>query len=155
MDLVAALGGSGEVAAIKDALVNGFRAAMPKGVETYYGVPNTMHYPCICVGEVEITPAQTMGNQSGPGMESMVVTVSVFTSANEDESGQRLLDAMLARKGKLRQAIWDMRGLPGQAALGGAADDIHLFNISGYGMIVIGDNSTAYGANLSIRVIVS
>lgn len=155
MDLLAALGGSGEVAAVKDAMVSGFRTAMPKGVETYYGVPNTMHYPCICVGEVQISPAQTMGNSSGPGMESMVVTVSVFAGAQEDESGQRILDALLGRKNKLRKAIWDMRGLPGQAALGGAADDIHLFDISGYGMIVIGDNSTAYGANLSIRVIVS
>jgi hypothetical protein len=155
MDLLAALGGPGEVAAVKDALVTGFRTAMPKGVETYYGVPNTMHYPCICVGEVQISPAGTMGNDVGPGMETMVVTVSVFTGAQEDESGQRLLDALLARNGKLRKAVWTMRGLPGQAALGGAADDLHLFDISGYGMIVIGDNSTAYGANLSIRVIVS
>jgi hypothetical protein len=155
MDLIAALGGPGEVAAIKDAMVSGFRTAMPRGVETYYGVPNTMHYPCICVGEVQVSPSQTMGDQNGPGMESMVVTVSVFAGAQEDESGQRILDALLGRDNKLRQAIWDMRGLPGQAALGGAADDVHLFDISGYGMIVIGDNSTAYGANLSIRVIVS
>lgn len=155
MDLLAALGGPGEVAAIKDAMVSAFRAAMPKGVETYYGVPNSMDLPCICVGEVTITPSRTMGNQTGPGMEEMVVLISVFSSAAEDESGQRVLDALLSRKGKVRQAIWDMRGEPGQAALDGAADDLYLFDISGYGMITVGDNGTLYGANLSVRVIVS
>jgi len=155
MDLLAALGGPGEVAAIKDAMVSAFKAAMPKGVETYYGVPNSMHLPCVCVGEVTITPSRTMGNQQGPGMEEMVVLISVFSSTAEDESGQRVLDALLARKGKVRQAIWDMRGEPGQAALGGAADDLYLFDISGYGMITVGDNGTLYGANLSVRVIVS
>jgi hypothetical protein len=155
MDLLAALGGPGEVAAIKDAMVAAFRVAMPKGVETYYGVPDTMHYPCICVGEVQVTPAGTMGNANGPGMETLVVTVSVFTSAAEDESGQRLLDALMSRNGKFRKAVWDMRGLPGQAALGGAADDLHLYDISGYGMISIGNNDSAYGATASIRVIVS
>ena len=88
-------------------------------------------------------------------MEEMVVLISVFSSTAEDESGQRVLDALLARKGKVRQAIWDMRGEPGQAALGGAADDLYLFDISGYGMITVGDNGTLYGANLSVRVIVS
>jgi hypothetical protein len=155
MDLLAALGGPGEVTAVKGAMVTAFRAAMPKGVETYYGVPATMHYPCICVGEVVITPSRTMGNQAGPGMEEMVVTVSLFTSAAEDESGQRILDALLSRKGKFRQAVWDMRGDPGQSALGGAADDLYLFDISGYGMIQIGNNDAAYGATTSIRVIVS
>lgn len=153
--LLADLGGPGEVAAVKDAMVSAFREAMPRGVETYYGVPNTMHLPCICVGEVTITPARTMGNASGPGMEEMVVMVSAFTSTAEDESGQRILDALLSRNGKVRSAIWAMRGEDGEAALGGAADDLHLFDISGYGMISVGDNGTLYGANMSIRVIVS
>jgi hypothetical protein len=154
-DLLALLGNGGEVGAIKRAMVSAFKAAMPKGIDVYYGVPDSMHLPAICVGEVQITPARTMGNAAGPGMEEMVVTVSVFSSTVEDESGQQLLDALLSRNGKVRKAIWDMRGEPGQEALEGAADDLHLFDISGYGMISIGDNGTLYGANLSVRVIVS
>jgi hypothetical protein len=155
MDLLAILGDGGEVGAIKDAMVSSFRTAMPKGIEVYHGVPNNMDLPCLCVGEVQITPSQTMGNASGPGMEQMVITVSVFTGTVEDESGQRLLDALISRKGKVRAALWAMRGAPGQSALGGAADDLHLFDISGYGMISVGDNGTMYGATLSVRVIVS
>lgn len=154
-DLLDFLGDGGEVTAIKTAMVEDFRAAMPKSVEVYYGVPNTMETPCICVGEVQITPSRTMGNATEPGMEEMVITVSVFTSTVEDESGQRILDALIGRKGIVRSAIWAMRGAPGQAALGGACDDLYLFDISGYGMISVGDNGTLYGATFSVRAIVS
>lgn len=154
-DLLALLGNGGEVGAVKEAIVESFRTAMPKGIDIYYGVPDSMHLPCVCVGEVQITPSRTMGNAAGPGMEEMVITISVFSSTVEDESGQKLLDALLSRNGNIRKALWDMRGAPGQSALGGAADDLYLFDISGYGMISIGDNGTLYGANLSVRVIVS
>ena len=76
-------------------------------------------------------------------------------STAEEEDGQRILDALLARRGKVRAAIWAARGEPGESALDGAADDLYLFDISGYGMISIGDNGALYGANLSVRVIVS
>jgi hypothetical protein len=154
-DLLTLLGDGGEVGAIKDSMVENFRAAMPKGIDVYRGVPDMMNLPCICVGEVQITPSRTMGNASGPGMEEMVVTVSVFTSTADDESGQSLLDALISRNGKVRSALWAMRGAPGQSALGGAADDLYLFDISGYGMISVADNGTFYGATLSVRVIVS
>jgi hypothetical protein len=136
-------------------MVEKFRAAIPRAVEVYYGVPDTMIPPCIVVGEVQITPSRTMGNANGPGMEEMVFTISVFTSTVEDESGQRTLDALISRNGLVRKALWDMRGAPGQAALGGACDDLYLFDISGYGMISVGDNGTLYGATLSVRAIVS
>lgn len=154
-DLLALLGNGGEVGAIKNAMVEDFRAAMPKAIEVYRGVPDSMHLPCLCVGEVQISPSQTMGNAAGPGMEQMVITISVFTGTVEDESGQDLLDALISRNGKVRTALWAMRGAPGQSALGGAADDLYLFDISGYGMISVGDNGTLYGATLSVRVIVS
>ena len=154
-DLVDFIGNGGEVTAIKAAMVEDFRAALPKAVEVYYGVPNTMETPCLCIGEVQITPSRTMGNQAGPGMEEMVITISIFTSTVEDESGQRILDALIGRKGPVRAAIWAMRGAAGQAALGGACDDLYLFDISGYGMISVGDNGTLYGATLSVRAIVS
>jgi hypothetical protein len=154
-DLLALIGDAGEVAAVKDAMVRGFQSVMPKAVETYYGVPDTMNLPCVCVGEVEITPSRTMGNQEGPGTEEMVVTISIFVSAAEEQDSQRVLDALIGRKGPVRRAIWDMRGPAGESALDGAADDLYLFNISGYGMVSIGDNGTLYGATLSVRVIVS
>jgi hypothetical protein len=146
---------SGEVTAVKAAMVRAFRSALPKSIDVYYGVPGSMELPCITVGEVQITPNGTFGGPDASGMETMVLTVSVFTSNADDEDGQRLLDALLSRRGPVRAAIWAMRGEPGEAALDGAADDLSLYDISGYGMISIGDNGSAYGANLSIRVIVS
>lgn len=153
-DLLALLGNGGEVTAVKDAMVSAFRTALPKSVEVYYGVPGSMEFPCLCIGEVQITPNGTFGGASS-GMETMVVTVSVFTSNADDRDGQRVLDALLGRKGVVRSTLWAMRGAPGQAALGGAADDLTLFDISGYGMISIGESGSAYGATLSVRVIVS
>ena len=153
-DLVTLIGTGGEVCAVKDAMVAGFRAVLPKAVDVYYGVLSDMEYPCVCVGEVQITPNGTFGGANS-GMETMVVTISVFTSASEERDAQRLLDALLGRKGPIRSALWAMRGAPGQAALSGAADDLVLFDISGYGQISIGDDGSAYGANLSVRVIVS
>jgi hypothetical protein len=145
----------GEVTAVKAAMVRAFRTALPKSIDVYYGVPGSMELPCLTVGEVQITPNGTMGNADAPGMETMVVTVSVFTSNADDEDGQRLLDALLSRRGPVRRAVWAMRGDPGESALDGAADDLSLFDISGYGMISVGDSGSMYGANLSIRVIVS
>ncbi len=153
-DLLEQLGGPGELAAVKDAVVSAFQTAMPKGVEVYYGVPTSMHFPCLCVGEVEISGPQTMGGDT-QGMERFVLTISVFVSAAEDVDAQRVLDAMLARGGKIRTALWEMRGEPGQEALGGAADDISFTGVSGYGLISIGDNGSAYGATISTLVIVS
>lgn len=154
-DLLALLGDEGEAGKVKDAMVTAFRTAMPKGVDTYYGVPDSMNLPCICVGEVQITPSRTMGNLEGPGMEEMVVSISVFVGTTEDHDGQRILDALISRNGPVRRALWDMRGPAGESALDGAADDLYLFDISGYGMTSIGDNGTLYGATLSVRVIVS
>lgn len=153
-DLMEQLGGPGELALVKDAVVSAFKADMPKGVEVYYGVPATMHYPCICVGEMEISGPQTMGGDT-QGMERFVLSISVFVSAAEDQDAQRVLDAMLARNGKVRRSLWAMRGEPGQEALGGAADDISFTGVSGYGLISIGDNGAAYGATISTLVIVS
>ncbi len=146
---------SGEVAAVKTAMVRAFRVALPKGVDVYYGVPGSMELPCLIVGEVQITPNGTMGNADASGMETMTVTVSVFTSNADDEDGQRLLDALLSRRGPVRAALWSMRGGAGELALDGAADDLSLFDISGYGMMSVGDSGSMYGANLSVRVIVS
>lgn len=153
-DLATLIGAGGEVTAVKDAMVSAFRAALPKAVDVYYGVPGSMEYPCLCIGEVQITPNGTFGGANS-GMETMVVTVSVFTSNAEDRDGQRVLDALIGRKGAIRSALWAMRGAPGQSALGGAADDLVLFDISGYGMVSIGESGSAYGATLSVRVIVS
>ncbi len=154
-DLQQLVGNGGEVGVIKDAMQTSFRSFLPDSVEVYRGVYASMELPCVCIGEVQITPSRTFGNVDGPGMEVMNFTVSVFTSAAEDQDAQRVLDWLVSRNGLIRQALWDMRGEPGVLALGGVADDVYLFDISGYGMISIGDNGSLYGANLSVRVIVS
>jgi hypothetical protein len=145
----------GEVGAIKDAMRDAFVAAGIPELEIYRGVPTSMHLPCLCIGEVQITPSRTFGTSARSGMEEMTLTLSVFTSTADDQDGQNRLDELISRDQSVRQVLWAMRGAPGQAALGGLVDDIYLFDISGYGMISVGDNGALYGANLSVRVIVS
>jgi hypothetical protein len=153
-DLLTFIGNGGEIVAVKDAIVSAFRTAMPDIIQVYYGIPDVMHFPCLCVGDVQVSPNGTFGSASGSGMETLTITISVFSSS-ADEDGQRVLDALIGRHGHIRAALWEMKGQPGLAALGGAADDIALTEISGYGMVSVGDNTSLYSANLSVRVIVS
>lgn len=144
-----------EVGEIKDAMRAAFLAANIPELDVYRFLPASMHLPCLIIGEVQITPNGTFGGPGASGMETMVFTLSVFTSTADDEDGQRRLDDLISRDGPIRAALWAMRGEPGEMALDGAADDLSLVDISGYGMISIAGNESLYGANLSVRVIVS
>lgn len=145
----------GEVGAIKDAMRQAFLDADIPELDVYRFLPATIHLPCLIIGEVQITPNGTFGGPNASGMETMVMSLTVFTSTADDEDGQRRLDELISRDGPIRSALWAMRGEPGEAALGGAADDLTLFDISGYGMISLAGNDSLYGATLSVRVIVS
>lgn len=146
---------AGNVGEIKDAMRAAFLAASIPELDVYRFLPSSIELPALIIGEVQITPNGTFGGPTSSGMETMVFTLTIFTSTADDEDGQRRLDDLISRDGPIRAALWDMRGDPGQPALGGAADDLSLFDISGYGMISLGNNDSLYGANLSVRVIVS
>ncbi|MFG2276970.1 hypothetical protein ACGFNY_45345 [Streptomyces chartreusis] len=120
-----------------------------KLVSTGY-VPDSVVTPCFYVGEVEVNFDKTMGR----GTDELVFTCRAYASRADDKSSQRILDAMLSGGGpaSLKAAIEAARGAPGELALGGLADDLHIQRIQGYRWFEHA-GSTYLGAELTIKVI--
>lgn len=116
----------------------------------YSYMPNDPELPCFVAGEVQIKVHNTMR-----GADVLIVTCTVFVSASEDLDAQQLLDQLISNEGtaSVRNALLAARGLPGQAALSGAADDLAIDEVNGYGLIQVGGNDAYYGANIIVRVI--
>jgi hypothetical protein len=87
-------------------------------------------------------------------MDELMVTCRVLAGRADDQSAQRILDALLSGAGQasLKQAIELARGAPGQMALGGLADDLHLERVLGYRWYEHAGASYV-GAELMIKVI--
>lgn len=120
------------------------------GVQCYAYAPNEPHPPAFFPAECVIVPQTTM-----LGSAQLDLTCRVIASASEDQDGQLLLDEMLSMSGSY--SIWTAleaaRGEPGEAALGGACDDVFLSRIDAYRLIAGPNETTWYGANLTIRVL--
>lgn len=130
-------------------------AAIPK-LSAYSYLPDDPELPCFFAGEVQVKSNNAMGLLSPGGWDLATITCGIFVSQADDLDGQRMLDLLISRSGpySIRQALYDHgRGAPGQAALGGACDDIVCDGIDGYGVISLGDNKNFYGANLAVRLI--
>jgi hypothetical protein len=143
-----------QISAIRDAIADAARAVvLPDGIGaltcTGY-VPDSVVTPCFFVGEVEITFDRTMGR----GTDELMVTCRVLAGRADDRSAQRILDALLSGAGQasLKQAIEAARGGPGEMALGGLADDLHLERVLGYRWYEHAGSSYV-GAELMIKVI--
>ncbi len=143
-----------QISAIRDAIADAARAVvLPAGIGklvcTGY-VPDAVTTPCFFVGEVDITFDKTMGR----GTDELMVTCRVLAGRADDRSAQRILDALLSGAGtaSLKAAIEAARGAPGQMALGGLADDLHLQRVQGYRWYEHAGSSYV-GAELAIRVI--
>ena len=143
-----------QISAVRDALANAARAVvLPTGIgkltSTGY-VPDSVVAPCFFVGEVDITYDKTMGR----GTDELMFTCRVLAGRADDRSAQRILDALLSGAGaaSLKQAIEAARGAPGEMALGGAADDLHLERVQGYRWYEH-QGSSYVGAELAIKVI--
>nr|WP_239149486.1 hypothetical protein [Streptomyces sp. SID12501] len=126
---------------------------MPTGIgkltSTGY-VPDSVVVPCFFVAEVEVTYDKTHGR----GTDGLDFTCRVLAGRADDRSTQRILDAMLSGAGpaSLKVAIEAARGAPGELALGGAADDLHIERVQGYRWYEH-QGSTYLGAELAIKVI--
>lgn len=149
-----------EISEVKAALAAAVRAAditIP-GVgrlECYAHSPMAPNVPAFTIGAVAIDPLGTFG-QGGPGMETLDITCSVLTSTAEDDAGQQLLDKLISKDGphSIRAALLAARGAPGEAALGGVADDVWVIRIDGYRMLSYADDAAQYyGADITVRVI--
>lgn len=113
-------------------------------------VPDSVTEPHFFVGEVEVTFDKAYGRQ----LDVLEFTCRVLVGRADDRSSQQILDALLSGSGpsSLKAAIEAARGAPGEHALDGAADDLHLMRVQGYRWYE--HNGTQYvGAELIIKVI--
>lgn len=112
--------------------------------------PDAITAPHFFVAEVEVTYDRTMGR----GQDELQFTARALVARSDDRSSQQILDALLSGAGpaSLKAAIEAARGTPGQAALGGLADDLHVVRVQGYRWYEH-EGVQYIGAELIIRVI--
>lgn len=125
-------------------------AATVAGLTTYPYVPDSVAEPCFYPGGYEIDFDQAFAR----GLDVVNFTCYVLVSRADDVTGQARLDGYLKGSGatSLKAALEAARGAPGQLALSGAADDLHVTRVEGYGQYTIGD-TVYYGAKLLVTVI--
>ncbi|MFF7521246.1 hypothetical protein [Streptomyces pseudovenezuelae] len=143
-----------QISAVRDAIADAARVVqLPTGIGklTCLGyVPDSVVVPVFFTAEVDITFDKTMGR----GTDELMITCRVLAGRADDRSAQRILDALLSGAGEasLKQAIEAARGGPGEYALGGLADDLHLERVQGYRWYEH-QGSSYVGAELAIKVI--
>jgi hypothetical protein len=143
-----------QISAVRDAIAAAAAAVvLPAGIgklkSTGY-VPDSILAPCFFVGEVEVTFDKAMGRK----LDELLYTCRVLAGRADDQSSQRILDALLSGSGEasLKAAVEAARGGPGEYALGGLAHDLHVQRIQGYRWFEH-QGSTYVGAELVIKVI--
>lgn len=143
-----------QISAVRDAIAAAASTVvLPTGIGqltcTGY-VPDSIVAPCFFVGEVEVTFDKAMARR----LDELMVTCRVLAGRADDRSSQRIIDALLSGSGpaSLKQAIEAARGGPGEMALGGLADDLHLQRVQGYRWFEHA-GSTYIGAELVLKVI--
>lgn len=99
-------------------------------------------------------PAEFVGNydQTFGGLAELTITARLMLSRADDSSGQEMAQKLAGTgESTIRAALVAARGLPGQAALGGTAEDIHLQRVQGPRLYDIGQASY-YGLEFTIFV---
>jgi hypothetical protein len=143
-----------QISEVREAIAEAARAiVLPEGAGaltcTGY-TPDAVTEPHFFVGEVEVAFDKAMGR----ALDELTITCRALVGRGDDRAAQKVLDGLLSGAGpaSLKQAIEAARGAPGQAALGGLADDLHLQRVQGYRWYE--HAGTQYvGAELIIRVI--
>lgn len=143
-----------QISPIRYAIADAARAVvLPDGIgklTTTGYVPDSVAAPCFFVAEVEVTYDRAMGR----GMDELMFTCRALVGRTDDRTSQKILDGLLSGSGpaSLKAAIEAARGAPGEAALGGLADDMHLERVQGYRWYEH-EGTTYVGAELMIKVI--
>lgn len=137
-----------DIAAVRAGLAAA--AATITGLTTYAYVPDSVTEPCFYPGGYEVDFDRAFVR----GLDEVNFTCYILVSRADDATGQARLDAFLKGSGatSLKAALEAARGAPGQLALSGAADDLHVTRVEGYGQYTIGD-TVYYGAKLLVTVI--
>lgn len=138
-----------EPGAIREALAEAVGSAITS-INAFGYCPDSVPEPCFYAGEVEIDFDRAFQR----GMDELRITCRLLVSRADDRSGQAALDRYLAGSGpdSVKAAIEAARGAPGQPALGGLCDDLHLMRVQGYRMYQVGEVQF-YGAELIVRII--
>jgi len=143
-----------DIFAVRGAIADAARTVtMPAGIAaltaTGYAT-DAVTTPQFYVGDYTITYDKTYAR----GEDEIEFTGAVLVSRSDDLSGQKTLDALLSGSGpsSLKAAIESARGAPGEYALGGLADDLHVVRVQSYRWYEVG-GITYLGAELTIRVI--
>lgn len=143
-----------QISSIRDAIAAAASVVvLPTGIgklQCLGFTPDSIVTPVFFVGEVDIAFDKTHGR----GTDELMVTCRVLASRTDDRSGQRILDALLSGAGpaSLKVALEAARGAPGELALGGLADDLHLERVQGYRWYEHAGYSYI-GAELAVKVI--
>lgn len=121
-----------------------------RAMTTYDWAPLKPEPPCIFPEEVTCDFDRTFGR----GLDELTVTLRLLVSNTEEREGARMLYGYLAGSGSgsIKAAIEAARGAPGQLALGGAADDLHVTRINGVNFYDVG-GLKFIGADFVVRVI--
>lgn len=143
-----------QISAVRYAIADAARAVvLPDGIgkltSTGY-VPDSVAAPAFFVAEVEVAYDRAMGRK----LDELLFTCRVLVGRADDRTSQKILDSLLSGSGEasLKQAIEVARGAPGEMALGGLADDLHLQRVQGYRWYEH-EGTTYVGAELVIKVI--
>lgn len=140
-----------DISAVREGLAGAVEAHCQEatGIQCFGYVPETINPPTFYAGEATINNLSTFGQT-----DEVEIVCRVFTSTADDREGQRLLDQLLRRTGptSVREALALARGGPGEAALGGACDDLVVVRIQGYRLYRIAETEF-YGAEILVRAI--
>lgn len=118
------------------------------GLTCYDYVPDSVSEPCFYPQDIAIEFNKTYG-----GDVEAFVTCMVLVARSDDKAGQRKLRAYLSHgAASIKAALEAAKGAPGEPALGGAADDLHVQRVTGYAVYTVGE-TPYYGAKLIVRVI--
>lgn len=113
-------------------------------------VPDAVLAPHFFTAEYSVEYDKAFGRR----LDEVEITCRVLVGRADDAASQRTLDALLSGSGtaSLKQAIEAARGAPGEAALGGLADDLHVMRVQGYRWYEHA-NVEYVGAELVVKVI--
>lgn len=119
------------------------------GLTCYDHVPDSVSEPCFYPHDIAIEFDKTYGR----GLDEALITCMVLVSRADDAAGQQNLRTFLSHgASSLKAALEAARGEPGELALGGAADDLHVQRVTGYAVYTVGETAY-YGAKLIVRII--
>lgn len=98
-----------------------------RALTAYDYVPDDVEVPCIYPASVKVEFDQTMGR----ALDKATVRLRLLCARTDDRAGQHMVYGFLKGSGpsSIKAAIEAARGVPGQLALSGACDDLHVTEV--------------------------